>query len=74
MKKKSSRKRRTEMLAEYDFRRGQRGKYAKRFQEGSNVVVLDPDVARVFPDPKLVNETLRTLSKILGRDAESGSS
>jgi hypothetical protein len=45
---------------EYDFSRGVRGKYAKRFAEGSNVVVLDPDVAKRFSDSESVNEALRT--------------
>ena len=38
------------MRAEYDFRQGVRGKYARRYAQGTNVVVLDPDVAKVFPD------------------------
>ena len=37
------------MLPEYDFRGGIRGKYAKRYQEGANVVVIEPDVAEYFP-------------------------
>jgi hypothetical protein len=51
-----------EMREEYDFSGGQRGKYAKRFAEGSNVVVLDPDVAEVFRDSKSVNDALRHLA------------
>jgi hypothetical protein len=39
-----------EMLEEYDFSGGVRGKYADRFAEGANVVVLDPDVAEVFTE------------------------
>lgn len=50
---------RDEMRAEYDFSKGVRGKYAARYQEGSNVVVLDPDVAAAFPDAKAVNDALR---------------
>jgi hypothetical protein len=38
----------TEMLPEYDFSKGVRGKYVRRYQKGSNVVVLSPDLARVF--------------------------
>jgi len=46
-----------EMRAEYDFSKGVRGKYHKRLlKEGSNVVVLEPDVARAFPDSAAVNE------------------
>jgi hypothetical protein len=54
----------SEMRAEYDFSKGVRGKYAKRFAEGSNVVVLDPDVAEMFPDSKIVNDTLRAVARI----------
>ncbi len=54
----------SEMRAEYDFSKGVRGKYAKRFAEGSNVVVLDPDVAGLFPDSKIVNDTLRAVARI----------
>jgi hypothetical protein len=53
-----------EMRDEYDFSKGVRGKYAKRFAMGSNIVVLDPDVAHLFPDSKTVNDTLRTLARI----------
>ena len=53
-----------EMLAEYDFRGGVRGKYAARFAAGTNVVVLAPDVAEAFPDSDAVNEALRALMKI----------
>ena len=46
-----------------DFREGVRGKDAARFAEGSNVIVLDPDVAEVFRDAKAVNEALRFLAR-----------
>jgi len=52
------------MREEYDFTGGIRGKYAKRFSEGSNIIVLDPDVATLFPDSKTVNEVLRSIAKI----------
>lgn len=48
-----------EMLLEYDFRGGERGKYAARYAEGTNVVLLDPDVAAVFPTAEAVNSALR---------------
>ena len=48
---------------DYDFSKGERGKYAARFAEGSNVVVLDPDVADKFRDAKAVNEALRSLAE-----------
>ncbi|MBM4020050.1 MAG: hypothetical protein FJ288_17320, partial [Planctomycetes bacterium] len=53
------------MLKEYDFSRGVRGKYAKRYARGTNVVVIDPDVAEYFPDHDSVNESLRGLVAIL---------
>lgn len=56
-----------EMLDEYDFSHGVRGKYAARYAEGSNVVVLAPDVAEIFPDAESVNEALRALAKVARR-------
>ena len=53
------------MLEEYDFSGGVRGKYAQRYAEGTNVVVIDPDVAEYFPDHDAVNEALRGLTKII---------
>lgn len=49
----------TDMRDEYDFSNGERGKYAERFSRGSNVVVLDPDVAAEFPTHESVNNALR---------------
>ena len=60
-------KRRVEMLPEYDFSKGIRGKYAKRYATGSNVVVLSPDVAKKFPDSDSVNKALRTLVRLANR-------
>jgi hypothetical protein len=59
-----------EMLDEYDFRGGVRGKYAGRFASGSNVVVLDPDVAQVFKDSESVNKALRALAGIIQHQSE----
>jgi hypothetical protein len=53
------------MRNHYDFSRGVRGKYARRYAEGTNVVVLDPDVARLFPNGDAVNETLRAVAEIV---------
>ena len=53
------------MRDHYDFTGGVRGKYAKRYAEGTNVVVLDPDVARMFPNREAVNETLRAVAQIV---------
>ncbi len=50
------------MRSEYDFSKGVRGKYAGQYSEGSNVVVLDPDVAAAFPDAKAVNDALRKVA------------
>lgn len=50
-----------DMLPEYDFSRGIVGKYAARYAKGSNVVVLEPDVARAFPNSEAVNRALRLL-------------
>jgi len=51
-----------EMLPEYDFSVGERGKYAKRFAEGSNIVVVAPDLVDVFPTSDSVNEALREVA------------
>lgn len=63
MKKET--RRNDEMRAHYDFTGGVRGKYARRYSEGTNVVVLDPDVAREFPNRDVVNETLRAVAQIV---------
>jgi len=54
-----------DMLEEYDFSKGARGKYAKRYAAGTNVVLIDPDVAEFFPDHDSVNDTLRSLIKVI---------
>jgi hypothetical protein len=64
MKKAPNRRRPPDMLDEYDFSKGVRGKYAKRYAEGTNVVVLAPDVSAMFPDSESVNEALRALVQI----------
>ena len=56
-----------EMRDHYDFSGGVRGKYAARYGDGANVVVLAPDVAEVFPDSVAVNEALRTLVRLSER-------
>jgi hypothetical protein len=50
-----------DMLPEYDFSKGVRGKYYQRFMRSTNVVVLDPDVAEAFPNSEAVNGALRVL-------------
>ena len=50
---------------EFDYSTAVRGKYYRRLlQEGANVVVLDPDVARAFRDSEAVNEALRSLLRM----------
>ncbi len=65
MKKKE--KKHDALLPEYDFSNGVKGKYAKKFAKGNNIIVLDPDVIKVFPDSDSVNETLRAVAKIAKR-------
>ncbi len=60
-----------EILPEYDLTNGVRGKYAARYAEGTNLVRLDPDVAKVFPDSASVNEALRALVKIVERKSDA---
>ncbi len=55
----------TDMLKEYDFSKGVRGKYAEAYQKGSNIVVLEPEVMKEFPDSKSVNEALKHLIEII---------
>ena len=62
MKKNS---RHNDMLPEYDFSKGTRGKYARRYHQETNVVVLDPDVAKRFPNSEAVNQALRSLARVL---------
>ena len=54
----------TEMLPEYDFSKGKRGKYAAKYARGTNIVRLDPDVAALFPDAKSVNKALRLAAEL----------
>ena len=50
-----------DLLPEYDFSGAVRGKYYERYRQGTNVVLLDPDIAAIFRDSAAVNETLRLL-------------
>lgn len=59
-----------ELRSEYDFAQmegGIRGKYVKRYRVGTNLVLLDPDVAQAFPNDIAVNEALRMLIQIAQR-------
>ncbi len=70
MKRDSEAEASEELLPEYEFRRGARGKYRARYLEGSNVVLLEPDVARAFPTAGVINQALRALLE----DGDSGNS
>ena len=59
------------MLDEYDFSKGIQGKYAKRYAEGTNVVVIEPDVVKFFPDHDSVNQALRSLTEIIKRQKKT---
>ena len=52
------------MRDEYDFSGGVRGKFYKEYMKGTNVILLDADVAEVFHDSETVNQALRTLITI----------
>ena len=63
---------RDELRPEYqrsELGKGVRGKYYKSYQEGTNLVLLSPDVAEVFPDEAAVNEALRSLIKVANQSA-----
>jgi hypothetical protein len=55
------------MRAEYDFSGGVRGKYADRYRRGTNVILLEPELTKAFPDSKSVNDALRSLLSIATR-------
>ena len=61
MKKSSNKSARKPVREEYDFSQGERGRYARRYAQGANVVVLEPDVAKVFSNSKSVNVLLRKI-------------
>jgi hypothetical protein len=67
MKKKII-ERKDELRPEYDLKSllkgGARGKYAKKYRQGTNLVLLEPDVAKAFPNEKAVNEALRLVMKL----------
>ena len=73
--KKRSDKMDDELRPEYDIRQllqgGARGKYAKRYRAGTNLVLLDPDIRKAFRNEKAVNEALRLVLQ-LRRTASGG--
>lgn len=56
---------------EYDCSRGVRGKHHRAYRRGTNVVLLDPEVAEVFKDPISVNKTLRAIAQVARAHAAS---
>ncbi len=68
MKKETSPEMDDELRPEYDLQQllkgGVRGKYAEQYREGSNLVLLDPEVARAFPNDEAVNEALRLVLQL----------
>jgi hypothetical protein len=62
-----------ELLPEYDFAKmqgGVKGKYVQRYRSGTNLVLLDPDIAKAFPTDASVNEALRLLLQIADRQQQ----
>lgn len=57
-----------DLLKEYDFSKGIKGKYSQKYSEGTNVVVIEPDVAKYFPDHDSVNQALRSLTEIIKKN------
>lgn len=56
------------MRQEYDFSAGVRGKHYRAYQQGTNVVLLEPDLAEVFKDSEAVNHALRMLLDLAGNE------
>jgi hypothetical protein len=74
MRKELAKRRSHELRPEYDLaslKGGIRGKYYKQASAGTNLVLLEPDVARVFPDSLSVNRALRLLQEIAERSSRS---
>ncbi len=63
-----------DMLEEYDFNNGVRGKYTSQYKEGTNMVRLDPELIEYFPDSASVNEALKSLVKLIksGKNRKAG--
>ena len=54
-----------DMLEEYDFSNGIRGKYAAKFEQGTNIIMLEPELMEYFPDSASVNEALMSLANLM---------
>jgi hypothetical protein len=64
MKRATKNNEKIDMLDEYDFSKGVRGKYAKDYAKGTNLVLLAPDVAAIFRTSQSVNQALRSFMKM----------
>jgi hypothetical protein len=73
MSQESKPSKKEEMRAEYDIRGGVRGKYYERYREGTNVVLLEPDVAAVFRNSQSVNRALRMLIDLARKQVDDTS-
>ena len=67
MKKSKEVEQPDDMPPEYDFSSGVRGKFAGQVRSGTNLILLEPDVAEAFPDSESVNSALRQLLAIARR-------
>lgn len=77
MRKELAKRRSDELRPEYDLaslKGGVRGKYHKQASAGTNLVLLEPDVARAFPDSYSVNRALRLLQEIAAKSSRSARS
>ena len=75
MRKESVKRGRDDLRREYDLARltgGVRGKYYKQVTAGTNLVLLDPDVARAFPDSNSVYRALRLLHDVATKSSRTG--
>ena len=62
------------MRPEYDFSKGVRGKHHRAYQQGTNVVLLEPDLAEIFKDSESVNRALRMLVELAGQQVNEQAS
>ncbi len=59
-----------DLRPEYDFSDGVRGKHYQAFKEGTNLVLLDPDISKVFKDSESVNHALRMLLELADKETK----
>ena len=52
-----------DLAPEYDFSKGRRGKYSAAFHDGTNLIAIEPDLLRIFPDSEAVNRALRSVAE-----------